>query len=272
MGDMAKTDPQKPVHKVSRIKIKKKAWYVILAPKVFALKEVGESYLTGPESAMGRVMKISLKELTGNVKDQNAYVSFKITGVQGNKLATSVLGYSLTPAHIRRVVKKNTNRIDNYFVLHTAQQQKVVIKTLMVTAHKTKHSIRTNLSKQLRESLLAEFSQLDFNTIINNAVYQKLQQPLRKQLSKIYPLRELAIKSMMLVKGDGSKMAAVSGEREKPREDNTRVGQELQEESQEEASADEADSVGEEAEELSDEGAAEDASEETPEEETPSPA
>ncbi|HLC90691.1 MAG TPA: hypothetical protein VJI15_02895 [Candidatus Nanoarchaeia archaeon] len=187
-----------PVKKVSRIKVKKKLWYKIISPRIFGLKEMGESYLANPQEGVGRKMKIGLKDLTGNVKDQNVYVSFIVTGANGGKLTTSVIGYQLTPSHVRRLVKKNVDRKDDYFTFTTKEGKEVVAKTLMITINKTKRSVRTELSKQLKEGLAEEISKLDVNTLFNNLVYHKIQLPLKKKLSKVYPLRELAIRHLFL--------------------------------------------------------------------------
>lgn len=184
--------------KVSRIKDKKKSWFTIIAPKVFGLKEMGESYLSTPAEAVGRVMKINLKELTGNVKDQNASIGFKVMHIQNNKLMTSAIGYYLSPAYVKRVVRKNIDRKDDYMVLKTRDNKEVIVKTLIVTLNKTKKSIRTKMSALMKESLKEEVSQLTFNTLINGLVLQKIQYPLKKKLSKIYPLRELAVRSLFL--------------------------------------------------------------------------
>ena len=183
---------------VSRIKTKKKFWFKIAAPKAFGHRELGETYLTAPEAAVGRQVSITLKELTGNVKDQNAYVHFVITGAQGGKLTTSLLGYSLTPSYVRRAVKKNVDRLDDYMVLSTKEGKKIVLKSLMITVHKTKRSIRSMLRKQLQEGLQEEAGQMDFESLVSSVVFQKLQQSLRKKLSKVYPVRELAIRTLLL--------------------------------------------------------------------------
>ena len=62
--------------KVSKIKVKKKIWYKVIAPKIFAQKEIGESYLSDPAKAVGRKLSVNLKELTGNIKSQNVYIGF----------------------------------------------------------------------------------------------------------------------------------------------------------------------------------------------------
>ena len=52
----------KIVKKVSRIKTKKKKWFPIFAPKFMGQKEIGETYLDQPEPAVGRTLKVNLKE------------------------------------------------------------------------------------------------------------------------------------------------------------------------------------------------------------------
>jgi len=193
---MSKTE--QPQKKVSRIKEKKKSWFKIVTPKSLGLKEIGESYLASPESAMGRLLKIGLKELTGNVKDQNAYLSLTISSVQGGKLMTKLVGYELTSAYVRRAVKKNTNRVDDFFILTAKDGRKIILKGLMITISKTKQSAKTLLRKQFREALQEEIGKTDFDTFVNNLIFQKIQPALRKKLNKVYPLREMAIRTLQI--------------------------------------------------------------------------
>ena len=194
---MAAQEEQKKV--VSRIKAKKKSWFKIISPKNLGFKELGETYLTAPETAIGRQVSITLKELTGNVKDQNAYVHFYITGAQMGKLQTELIGYSLTPSYVRRAVKKNVDRMDDYMILTSKEGKKFVVKTLMITVHKTKRSVGSLLRKTLQEGLQEEAGKIDFEGFIAEVVYQKVQQALRKKLAKVYPIRELALREVSLL-------------------------------------------------------------------------
>src|SRR3989344_2631054 len=122
----------KDAKKVSKIKIKKKLWYKIVAPRLFGQKEIGETYLTSPDSALGRSMKINLRDLNGNVKDQNSYISFKVNKADGSLLRTSTTGYELTPTYVKKLVRKNTDRLDDAFTLKTKNKNDVVVKILMI--------------------------------------------------------------------------------------------------------------------------------------------
>ena len=119
----------KPSQKVSRIKAKKKVWFKIISPKVFGQTEIGESYLASAESALGRKLEVNLKELTGNVRDQNVHINLQINQLDANLLKTSVIGYELATAFVKRLVRKNSDPIDGYFLLKTKGGKTVIIKT-----------------------------------------------------------------------------------------------------------------------------------------------
>ncbi len=191
---MAKNEQKK----VSRIKTRKKLWHKILSTPVFVKKEIGESYLGSASEAQGRCLKVNLKDLTGNLRDQNAYVSFKIVKWHGTILETAHIGYELTPASIKRMVKKNSNRLDDYFSFTTKDGKQVVVKTLMLTLHKVPRSIQVSLRNGLKEILSDEFQKNNFDVVFGNVVASKIQQPARKRLAKIYPLKEVAIRKLSL--------------------------------------------------------------------------
>ncbi len=184
--------------KVSRIKVKKKVWCKVLASKLFGQKEIGESYLASPDSAIGRTLKINLKDLTGNMKDQNGYVVFEITKVNGNMLQTTIRGYEITAAFVKRSVRKNTNRLDDYFEFVSKDGKKVVIKSLMITLHKVNRSICSELRRQLQNGLNEEIARNDFEVFFGNLVSNRIQGGLRKRLAKVYPVRDIVLRSVKL--------------------------------------------------------------------------
>lgn len=175
-------------------KIKKKLWYKIIAPKIFGSKEIGESYLEGPENAVGRKIKINLRDLTGNVKDQNIYIGFQINGISGRLLNTTVISYELTPSYIKRAVRKNTARLDDYFEVKTKGGKKVILKSFMVSINKAQRSVKAKLRREVGTILAEEASKVDFATFISSLVTRRIQMDLKKKLKKILPLKEVAIR------------------------------------------------------------------------------
>ena len=184
--------------KVSKIKIKKKVWYKVIAPKIFGNKEVGESYLQSPDVAVGRKLKVNLKDLTGNIKDQNVQIGLQITNVEGNLLKTSLISYRLTSQYVKRCIRKNCVRLDDYFLLKTKGGKNVVIKSLMVTINKAQRSVRSKLRKELQELLEAEVTKRDMATFVSLLVNRRIQMEIKKKLKKILPLKEMSIRVLEL--------------------------------------------------------------------------
>ncbi len=194
MAQQAK-DPKK----VSRIKGKKKLWFRILAPKLFGMKELGESFLTHADTAKGRTLLVNLRDLTGNMRDQNAYIRFKITATEGSALHTSIMGYELTPSFVKRLVRKDTERLDDYFTCVTKDGKELLFKTLMITAFSEPRSVQGQLRLQFKAMVSEEVRNAVYDAVIMDIVGQKLQGMLRKRLGKITPVKDVSIRVMKLL-------------------------------------------------------------------------
>ena len=197
---MAVPQKQEGKEKVSRVKIKKKLWFKILGPKMFGKKELGETYLPEPSVAIGRMLRVNLKDLTGNVRDQNGYVVFKVVSVAGMTLQAVTLGYELTPAYVKRMVRKNTNRLDDFVLLHSKEGTDVIVKATMVTLHKVQRSVQSALREQFH-AMLQEDLDKGLDVLLESVLSGRMQATARKRLAKVYPLKELALKSLKLAEG-----------------------------------------------------------------------
>lgn len=213
----------KKVKKISKIKTKKKLWYKVLAPKVFGNKEIGESYLVAADTAVGRKLTCNLKELTGNVKDQNVHVKFKITKVDGSTLKTETIGYQLATAFTKRMVRKNTDCLKDYYLFTTKDNQKVVLKSIVVTRNKTQRSVRAVIRSEIEKMFKDEIATGNFASFVQKLVTYKVQGSFKKKLSKIYPIKEVAVRMLVLQETKNKKDAVEEAEptKEEPVEEKT---------------------------------------------------
>ena len=171
---MAKEEPEQK-KKVSRIKVKKKVWYKILSPALFGEKEIGEAYLVSADSAVGRKMKVNLKDLTGNMRDQNAYIIFEIKKAVANILHTRTIGYELTASFVKRLVRKSADRLDDYFTFTLKDGRSIIIKIMIITLNSTQRSTQKQIRKQIQELFREEISKLDLDGTIGSIISYKLQ-------------------------------------------------------------------------------------------------
>ena len=180
-------------------KWKKKRWYTIIAPPLFNNSMLGETTIYEPSEVIGKALETNLMSLTGEVKNQNVNMKFKIIDFKDNTAQTQVIGYTLSPAFIKRVVRRRHTRVDSTYRLETKDKKKIIIKSLFITRSKANRSEMAALKQQAYNVLNKFASSHSYDDLIRNMVLHRLQQEIRRTLSKVYPLKTCDIKKMELV-------------------------------------------------------------------------
>lgn len=175
-------------------KKKKKIWFSILGTKHFNNTEIGETLVSEPSSLVGKNISLNLGNLTNDVKLQNVKITFKIKEVKDSKALTEIVKYEVVQTSLKRMVHKGKNKIDDSFKLKTKDNVNVKIKPFIITKASTKKSILTSLNKKTRELITDVISKTDYETLLEDLIRYKIQNILKKELKKIYPLAQLQIR------------------------------------------------------------------------------
>jgi len=218
---------------LARVNTARKIWYRIVSPKLFGQMELGETYLASPEGAIGRNLKINLKDLTGNMKDQNAYVKFTVDELEGTTLKASISGYELTATSVKRMVRKSTDRLDDYLVFKTKDGKNVILKTLLITQIKAQRSVQKQLRLKMKAFLAEEVKNNTFETVVGNLVSRKIQMTLKKLLYKIYPVNDATVRVLTFAKDNAVEMQVEESTKSDATEDIAEAAEESSEEDQE---------------------------------------
>jgi len=193
-----------------KLKVIKKEWYPILAPKIFQNTVLGETPAYEPDKMVGKSMTKNLMELTNDVKRQNINVKFKVANVQNGKAFTDIVGYYMVQSSIRRMIRKNIEKISMSFSCKTSDNKTLQVKPLLITRSATIGSVAARMRKETQDFLVKYISSISYDNLVNDLVSHKLQSSLRKDMNKIYPLRVCEIRSMEIV--DLEKKKEVEGE------------------------------------------------------------
>ncbi len=186
---------------MARVKrTEKKTWYAIIAPKSFHNQVVGEILLSNPSSAVGRIVPVNLANLARDPRRQNITIKLAILTAAGEKLHTETIGYEMSPSFIKRMVRKGGTKIDYSFIVETVDNKKLRLKTVFVTRRKIKISIATSLRKKAEEIIKNDIKKIRFAELMQLIVIHKLQGSLKKQLSKIYPLKSFEVRQVKIEK------------------------------------------------------------------------
>jgi len=201
-------------------KLKKKKWYPIAAPKLFQDELLGEILVDEPNLIMNRVLTTNLMNLTNDMKHQNINIKFRVNKIDDNVAYTELIRYEMLPSSIKRLVRRDINRLDESFVCETKDNVLVRIKPLLLTKSATKGSKLKLLRKTLINLISKEIKHLSFDEVIEDVITRKLQNDVKAYLKKIYPLKICEIRYFEVttgVKPVPVKASPVAEEKEEPK-------------------------------------------------------
>lgn len=176
------------------VKLKKKQWYPIIAPKQFDNVVIGETLVYEPQQMLGKALSHSLMNLTNDTKKQNVNIHFKVVQVEGDKAKTSIIGYQIIPSSVKRFVRRNSEKMDISFTCETADNIFLRIKPLVITKADVKGSVAAKLRNSITSFLAKTIKKMTYDELLNELISHKLQSLMRAELNKIYPLKVCEIR------------------------------------------------------------------------------
>ncbi len=176
-------------------KKKKKIWVSILAPKEFKFTEIGETFVEEPSSCIGRFIEQNLMVLSNDPKKQSFNVSFRVNEYKDNALHTEFVGYALQVAQMKRLTRKQKNKIDDSFVCVTKDNIHVRLKPVLVTKAKVTNSKLTLVRHACREFVTGVSKNLTYDQLMSDVVNNDLQRNIKLAVKKVMPLANCIIRA-----------------------------------------------------------------------------
>lgn len=181
-------------------KVKKKIFVQIIAPKEFQEQIIGETPVTEARMLLGRKMSVNMMSFTNDPKDQNVQLKFNINTLKNaTSVGTEIISATLSPAFVRRLVRKEKCRVDDCFIVKTVDNKNVAVKPFLLTINIVTNSVLTSLRKKMQELVRNEAAKLNFESLLFEVLSHKLQEKTRKDLNKIYPLKQCEIRDFQLL-------------------------------------------------------------------------
>jgi ribosomal protein S3AE len=179
-------------------KQKKKKWCPIVAPEIFQNKIIGESLLDDASMLMNRTVTANMMQLTGDVKRQNINIMFRVKDVKEGKGFTEAVKFEISPSSLRRLAKREKEKLTDSFVVKTADGKLVRIKPLMITNNATTGSVTADLIKKCRVVCKEMINKMKFDQIMMELVSYKFQKDVRDALHRTYPLRSFDVRMLSI--------------------------------------------------------------------------
>jgi small subunit ribosomal protein S3Ae len=182
-------------------KWKRKKWFKIFAPPEFDRKEIGETPADKEKNLLGRTVKTTLGELTGERQKRHVVLKFRVNDVKGTQAFTEIVQHEIHHIYMNRMVRRRMSKIEAVQVSTTKDKKKVRIKTVALSQKKLNRKQETAIRNAIIKSIEKSAGKKDFSPLIQLIVFGVLASKLFKDLKKIAPLRRVEIVKSVVLEG-----------------------------------------------------------------------
>ncbi len=179
------------------VKALKKSWYSLVAPALFNKQILGQSLVAEPTQLLNKVIVANAMNLTGDMKKQQVTVTFNVDEIKDGQGLTSVIAFEINSAYIKRLVRRNRNKLDMSFNATTKDNIRMRVKPVLFTKTKTSSGICAALRKKTHDFLLKQLKTMTFEEIIQDLLLARLQIAIRNEVKTIYPVKNAEIRMLL---------------------------------------------------------------------------
>ena len=160
-----------------------------MAPRELGAKLLGQVPATDPKSLIGRNMEVGVPEITGDNSKYYMKVKVKINKVEGKTCLTCFNGFECAREHLLRMVRKRNRKVENVFDVVTQDGWLLRIKYWAILNGRPPASAE-NRVRLMSKNFFNEFAKKNIlSDIIRRIVSTEIQMRLKKEGSRIYPVR-----------------------------------------------------------------------------------
>ena len=170
-------------------KWKGKDWFDILSPDTFGSKFLCKTPTTDPGSLTGRVIEIGVPDLTGDQTKYYMKVRFRVKEVGDRKVLTEFHGFRCAKEYIFRIVRKGSQRVDVDPVIETKDGYKLHVGFIGILNRNVETSLKSRFRKFVTELLKENAGKITLDDFVKGVLAGVIQRKIKKQGSRIYPVR-----------------------------------------------------------------------------------
>lgn len=183
---------------------KGKDWFTILAPEYFGENVIAETPATDPKTIIGRTVDVNVSDLIGQKGKDYQKIRFRADRVDGKKVHTKFGGYFCIREYISRVVRKRLQKIEIIGNVKTKDEWTLQVSSVAIM----NRNIESNVQKKIRVWMSDQISQVasrsEIDEFVKFIIAGTVQHKMKKQGSKIYPVRFFEVSKIEVVKSPES--------------------------------------------------------------------
>jgi small subunit ribosomal protein S3Ae len=182
-----------------RDKWRTKDWYFINSPSYFGGTNIGSTPSDDPEKLIGRVVSVTLYDLTGDFSQQHMKLFFQIVNLNGNDAETIFKGHEYSNDYLKSLVRRRSTRVDSIQRITTADGYVLRISTVVFTVKRINDSQKTSIRHNINKIVKEKAQSLNFDQFIQETVLGKIASDIYNEAKKIVPIRHIGIRKSKLL-------------------------------------------------------------------------
>ena len=173
---------------------KAKQWYNLVAPEMFGKANIGETVADVPEKLIGRIIEVTLGELTNDLSKQNIKLLLKVDSVGGDSAYTKFTGHQLTQDYLRSLVKRQTSNIETNVSVKTKDNYTIRVKPSCFTIKRARANQVKAIRAIMNSVIINRAKELDMEQFVQEIVTGKLSASIYHDVKPVYPLRRVEVR------------------------------------------------------------------------------
>ena len=193
-----------------------KRWYTVVAPPLFGEAQLGITPTDDPDKLIGRVMEVTLFDITGDFAHVHIKLYFQVVKVEGEVAYTRFKGHELLRDYIRSLTRRRSSKITGIYQVWTKDGYSFRVTGLVFTRYRCKTSQKKAIRLKMREVIEEKARNSTLDEFIEAMIYSDREDSLAFHIDeaarRIYPVRkvEVAKSKLLFVPGkEGPEKAIV---------------------------------------------------------------
>lgn len=188
-----------------RDKWRMKDWYTIYSPPYFGGVAIGSTPTDEPSKLIGRVMDVTLYDITGDFSQQHLRLSFQVTDAKDRRLETIFKGHEYSRDYLRSLVRRGSSRIDHIQKVTTKDGYTFRVSVVVFSLARAKTSQMRSIRAVAQRILDEKAANFNFDQFVQEAVIGKIASDIYNEAKRVIPIRHIGVRK--------SKLTAHPGER-----------------------------------------------------------
>jgi small subunit ribosomal protein S3Ae len=172
---------------------------MINSPSYFGGTNIGSTPSDDPEKLIGRVVKVTLYDLTGDFSQQHMKLFFQITSVNGTDGETIFKGHEYSNDYLKSLVRRRSTRVDSILRITTSDGYILRVSVVVFSVKRINESQRTMLRHTINRIVEEKAQSLNFDQFVQETVLGKIASDIYNETKRIVPIRHIGIRKSKLL-------------------------------------------------------------------------